>query len=287
MLAYRFLDDNDFSELYRCFLEAFSDYVVDMRMSETQFQERMIHNGVRLDLSVGAFESKKMVGFTINGFDAWNGKPTAYDAGTGVVPIHRGKGIGTELFGFMLPKLKDYGARQYLLEVITTNKSAVNLYRKLNFQDTRKLAVFQSDKQINQPANKNRIAMKIREIKTPDWLQFHSFWDGRPSWQNSIESIRRSRAEKTIFAAFLNDECVGYGIVFPVSGSISQLGVAKNYRRKGIGSALLKAIQGKVGELKPLRITNVDYALDNALAFCKAAGFERVLSQFEMTKDLL
>lgn len=286
MTTFRFLKSDDFNALHDCFLEAFSDYSVNMQMSEAEFRERLVHNGVRLDLSVGAFEANEMTGFTLNGLGDWQGKLTAYDAGTGVVPHCRGRGIGKEMFGFMLPKLKEKGVRQYLLEVITTNEAAVNLYRKLVFEETRKLAVFKFDKQINHEPDANRIELQIREIQSPDWQLLKSFWDGQPSWQNSIESIERSVSEKLFLSAFLGKICVGYAVVFRTSGSILQLAVAKDYRRKSVGQALLAAIQNSVGVGKSLRITNVDFALENALAFCHANGFERVLNQYEMAKDL-
>ena len=78
MAEYRFLNDADFNALHRCFLDAFSDYSVNMQMSEEQFRARLVHNGAQLDLSIGAFNAAgEMVGFTINGCDFWQGKLTA------------------------------------------------------------------------------------------------------------------------------------------------------------------------------------------------------------------
>jgi predicted GNAT superfamily acetyltransferase len=101
MPDYRFLNDSDFNSLHNCFLEAFSDYSVNMQMTEEQYRARLVHNGVRLDSSVGAFEANEMIGFTINGIGTWQEKQTVYDAGTGVVPQYRGKGVAKDLFNFM------------------------------------------------------------------------------------------------------------------------------------------------------------------------------------------
>ena len=53
-------------------------------------------------------------------------------------------------------------------------------------------------------------------------------------------------------------------------------------RRKGIAGKILAALSGD-GVLKA---NNVDEELKGTLAFFRACGFEVVLSQFEMVKDL-
>lgn len=82
-MDYRFLKSDDFPARHRTHLEAFSDYAVDSRMTKEQLGRMLVHNGVRYDLSAGAFDGDEMVGFTINGLDQWDGVLTAYDSGTG------------------------------------------------------------------------------------------------------------------------------------------------------------------------------------------------------------
>ena len=67
MITYRLLTDEDFASLYECFLVAFSDYEVDMRMSVEQFQQRLMRDGVSLPMSAAAFDDERMIGFCING----------------------------------------------------------------------------------------------------------------------------------------------------------------------------------------------------------------------------
>ena len=66
----------------------------------------------------------------MNALGEWQGKPTAYDAGTGVIPAYRRQGIAEELFTFMVPHLKEASVEQYLLEVLTGNERAVALYQE-------------------------------------------------------------------------------------------------------------------------------------------------------------
>lgn len=277
MIVHRLLSDDDFDSLFECFLTAFSDYEVDMRMSREQFRQRIVRDGVRLQLSGGAFDGARMIGFCINGVGEWQGKPTAYDAGTGVIPGYRGRGVAKQLFAFLEERLKDAGFDQYLLEVLTSNVPAATLYRKLGFKDTRRLAVFRS----NTPINKaNDVVM--RRVERPDWELYKTFWDSHPSWQNSSEAVDRVASDSTIVEAFVDDKCVGYGVVFVPSANLMQLAVSSQHRRKGIGTAILAALENA----KSLKINNVDDNLTTTLAFYKANGYKQVLSQFEMIKAL-
>src|SRR5262245_26208857 len=183
MVTYRLLADADLIPLYNCFLAAFSDYLVDMQMSREQFEQRIARDGVRLEISAGAFDNEKMIGFYMNGAGLWQGKQTAYDAGTGVIPGRRGDGVSKELFAFLVPRLQEVGIAQYLLEVLSENDRAVALYRKLGFVETRVLTVLRS----NEPPKSVDASpgVSIRHVEKPDWTLFESFWDGYPSWQNS------------------------------------------------------------------------------------------------------
>jgi ribosomal protein S18 acetylase RimI-like enzyme len=279
MISYRFLFAADFIPLYECFLEAFSDYQVDMQMSRKQFEQRITRDGVRLEFSAGAFDNGKMIGFYMNGLGTWQEKETAYDAGTGVIPGYRSGGVAKELFAFLVPRLKDVGIAQYLLEVLSENERAVALYRKLGFVETRVLAVLRSDKPVTVVGKLPDVS--IRAVEEPDWPLFESFWDGYPSWQNSGRAVERV-VERTILGAFAGDKCVAYGVVFRPSGNLMQLAVAREYRRRGIGSRILAALSP--GEA--LKVNNIDESLKGTLAFFEANKFKIVLKQYEMVKDL-
>jgi len=277
MINYRLLSHDDLDSLYRCFLAAFSDYEVDMQMSREQFQQRITRDGVSLEMSAAAFDAHQMIGFCMNGVGTWRGRTTAYDAGTGVVREYRGRGIGKELFAFVTPRLN--GVEQYLLEVLTTNTPAASLYRKLGFTDTRRLAVFRSS---SETRTKTSADFDVRHIENPDWQLYRSFWDGYPSWQNSAEAVDRIVGDRAIVAAYVNDECVGYGIVFAPAASLMQLAVSPAHRRKGIASTILAALETP----HRLKINNIDEDLTAALAFYEANGYKQVLGQYEMVKTL-
>ena len=277
MITYRFLSSSDSASLFECFLEAFSDYQVDMRMSREQFEKRLERDGVRLEMSAGAFNESKMVGFYMNALGEWQGKQTAYDAGTGVVPAYRRQGVAEQLFAFMVPRLKEAAVEQYLLEVLTGNERAVELYRKLRFVDTRRLAVFRRSEPVKVLGDSS-----IRRVEKPDWELFKSFWDGYPSWQNSIAAVERVGSERVVLCAYEDRTCVGDGVAFKPWASLMQLAVAREHRRRGIGTKILAALQREVTE--SLKVNNVDAEMKGMLKFFEANGFKIVLDQFEMVK---
>ena len=275
---YRLLTAADFSSLHTCFLEAFSDYEVDMRMSEAQFAQRLMRDGVQLEISAGAFDNDRMIGFYINGLGDWQGKRTAYDAGTGIVPHYRGRGIGKDLFAFVVAKLKERSVSQYLLEVLTSNERAVSLYRKLGFVEVRRLAVLRSEQPM-EPLD-DLAEVELRRIEEPDWKLFESFCDGYSSWQNSTAAVDRIPNDRVIIGAHLDGVCVGYGVVFSPAANLMQLAVAQGHRRKGIGSRILRALS--VAET--LKVNNIDEELKGTLEFFEANGFKVVMEQFEMSR---
>ncbi len=72
-------------------------------------------------------------------------------------------------------------------------------------------------------------------------------------------SLSRSRNEKISLGAFLNDRFVGYAIAFPSNGDIPQFAVERSFRRRGVGSALLNAVQSFMPDSTAARIINADY----------------------------
>lgn len=287
MITYRTLTDADFPQVYRATHDAFSDYAVPYQADEDRLRRMFQINGVRFEFSVGAFDGEKMVGFTINAIGDWNGRRTVYDSGTGVIPEYRRRGISREMFEFILPLLRENKIEQYLLEVIINNEPAVKLYRNLNFQITRRLSVFKRPEAML-IAEKSNEEVEIKELETLDWDLLESFWTYIPSWQNSIDAMKRSlsgsKTNGTFLGLYSNGKLIGYGIVFHNSGNIPQIAVAEDYRGKGFGRAVLNALQRRTE--KPLLISNADETAENIAAFAVANGFSLLTTQYEMLLNL-
>lgn len=281
----RFLHDGHFKELYKAFIEAFSDYVIPFALTEAQFRNHINLNAVDLERTIGCFEGDKLIGFSLNGFGDWNGKSTAYDAGTGVIPGFRRQGISNAMFEMMTPKFKSDGIEQWLLEVITTNTAAISLYEKLGFHKVRELVLLQCDKKVS-ASIKQPNDITIRDIDEPDWKMLTTFWDGNPSWQNSVPAVIRSLHMKRILGAYLDGKCVGYVVFSSKFGRVAQIAVHEEYRNRGIATALVRAIQSEISEGFSVHIINLDRTMTAAANFFRKLGFYETFSQYEMTMQM-
>jgi ribosomal protein S18 acetylase RimI-like enzyme len=281
-LECRFLSVRHFAAIHKTFLEGFADYIIKFELSERQFQNHITLNAVDLDRSAGCFDADRPVGVSLNGFGEWEGKATVYDAGTTVIPEYRRRGASRAMFDWMIPMFAGEGYKQFLLEVITHNDPAVRLYEQLGFRRTRELLLLEADPAVllERPSPAE---IEIREIHRHEDIPFALFWDGKPSWQNSLAAIERSIQMKRLLGAFIGNECVGY-IIFS-AGRLSQLAVHRDHRRKGIASRLLLEMQRDAPGQK-LHVINLDEAMTESVVFFQNRGFTKVLAQFEMLREL-
>lgn len=277
----RFLSEADFSNLFETFTEAFSDYVFPFALTETQFRNHINLNGVDLDRTAGCFVGGRLAGFSLNGFGQWDGNETVYDAGTGVIPAERRRGLSEAMFEMMLPRFKAEGIVQCLLEVINTNTGAIRLYEKLGFDTVRRLLMLQCDTEVP-PRRDPPSGIEIRPIERPDWGSLRTFWDASPSWQNSIDAVTRSLKLKNFLGAFEGETCVGYAVFSKTFGRVAQLAVRRDRRRQGIGSLLLSEIIRSTAPGYSPQIINIDRSLTETIGFFVGRGFTKRLEQQEM-----
>jgi len=281
-MIYRRLEPEDFETIYNTFIEAFSDYQIKIQMTKERFNAINLRRGLNYGLSVGAFDdNNKMVGLILNGIDLWEDTLTAYDMGTGVIPRHRRRGIGKAMFAFLLPKLREAGVKGYLLEVLRSNEGAYRLYKKRGFKETRKFECLRNSSKKLRTKNVAGSDITIAQIEKPDWDVFKAFWDWKPSWQNSINSMKRCPERKIILGAHHENELKGYGILYPKSGDISQIVVDKGSRRRGVGSLLLKEFVKRAQTRGHLSVLNIDSSSKETLSFFESAGFKNFASQYE------
>ena len=271
--------------IHEVFIKAFADYVVPMNLSIHQFKSMIERGGCNLDLSFGAFNNNELVGFVLNGIRQWNGKLTAYDNGSGIIQEFRNKGIASKIFSESLPVLRENNISQYLLEVICTNTPAYNLYKKLGFEETRKLDCYKSPKDKIEIRKKMNDNFPIREIVNPDWKMLRTFWDVIPSWQNSIDSISRKLDDFKILGIFNNDNIVGYCIFSKETGYISQFGVDKEHRQKGLFTTLFQHVLQRI-ESDEIIINNICSSYDPFMKFANSINIAPKLSQHEMLLKL-
>jgi ribosomal protein S18 acetylase RimI-like enzyme len=272
------------AQLHRTFLEAFADYAVDASyVTEDVLRARMTKNAVDYGLSVGAFDGERMVGFTLVGVGRWQDELAAFDAGTGVVPAHRGSGLAKRMFDNAHPRFRDRGVTRFLLEVLQVNEAAIRAYRLAGFEVTRELACFRLDVQHSPPPAVIDSALSIRSIGREILAAFEDAVDWQPSWENGFAAIERIPDELLSFGAFCGEECVGVVAYTPLLGWIMTLVVRRPYRRRGIGSALVHhLVEHLPAGVASVKLLNVDRSDKGMPAFLNRQGFEHWIDQYEM-----
>jgi ribosomal protein S18 acetylase RimI-like enzyme len=185
-----------------------------------------------------------------------------------------------------LPFLKQYGAEQYLLEVLQHNVKAISVYSNLGFRVNREFNYFVQDGPSVQPVKKiisNTITIVETSVTEKETMK--RFWDFIPSWQNSFDAISRNANDFIILGAFENKQLRGYGIIEPGTGDIPQIAVDKAFRRKGIGTGILTELL-RYNKHRSIQVINTDTSCEPITAFLECNGMQKRGMQFEMVKDL-
>ncbi|MDR2920731.1 MAG: GNAT family N-acetyltransferase [Tannerella sp.] len=278
------LGDMSLDEVFEAFRKAFADY--EMQLNKDEHLAMLKRRGFDPALSFAAFDGDKIVSFTCNGIGDFYGIPTAYDTGTGTLKDYRGKGLATQVFEYSIPYLKETGIQEYLLEVLQHNTGAVSVYSKIGFEVTREFYYFRPEN--NQIRNEMKVIdfpYTIQPININEYDGIPTFWDFRPSWQNSIESVNRSLEGFACMGVFTEEKLIGYSVFEPASGDVTQIAVDKQYRRKGVGSLLFQKML-ESNKYESIKVVNTDIRCDSITAFLKSKHIEPTGKQFEMIKKL-
>jgi ribosomal protein S18 acetylase RimI-like enzyme len=277
MLEYRTLNKTSIETLHKAFCNAFSDYQVKMDLPIWKFKQMLQRRGYDPEMSIGAFKDEMLVGFVLNGFRNWNEKSTVYDLGTGVTAEYRRQGITSNMLLNIKEALKQKQVEQYLLEVIKSNTSAVEFYKKQGFEIQREFQCFQLDKNKYNPIT----TYKVEHVNRINLRQLTEFWDFKPSWQNSIDSIS-AIPEAFLYSIVRFDNTIaGYGIIDKRTGDIPQIAVNKHYRGKGIARTIITDLIENTESYK-ISVLNVDDESKCTKDFLIKLGFEHIVDQYEM-----
>ena len=267
------------NELVEAFNQSFSDYIVPLKITKEQLENKIKSENIKLEYSVGAFENNKLIGFILHGFDIVEGNKIVYNAGTGVIPEKRGNQLTLKLLEYIIPKLKEQNIIKIKLEVITENKVAFGIYNKIGFEIIRELNCYKG--KINSEIESK---FEVRNLKNYDWKLLKSFWDWEPTWQNAISSIENNKDLHSAIGVFDVDKLIGYLIYNPNSNRIQQFSVSKKNRNQGVGKHLFKYISQK--NIAEFSTINVDCNSIETNEFLKRIGLEVYIKQYEMELSL-
>lgn len=279
-MEFKTLTGIDKKELIKAFNVSFSNYFIPFHLSYEQLNAKMQADKTDLSLSVGVFENTNLIAFILHGFDTIDNKRIVYNSGTGVIPKKRGQGLTQRMYQYILKRLKDKKVDKVVLEVITENTQAIKSYKASGFNITRKLACYKGEIKA-QTANRE---IEIQQLYDYDWKVMESFWDIRPTWQNSKNVVDELKNSTVSSGAYADKQLVGYVIFNPLNKRIQQIAVSKRFRNNGIATTLIYRIINEYGN--NLSIINVDKKSESIHTFLTRIGFKVSLEQLEMELTL-
>ncbi len=256
--------------------EIFSDYIIPMRSGKAFFIDFLQSIGGRMENIIVALDGHRIVGYVnpvVDGPEAWIG-------GLGVVPDHRGKGIGKQLMAAAEEFSKAKGAETSVLEVIQGNERAQALYRSLGYSDTRTYVCAEG-----RPVQFVGFGERPRRVPATDLLDMHRAAYADTCWQRKKVCALESSARSS--------ECYrvpsGFVLVRKVNavGYIPFLGVVPGKRREGTGTSLAKFALNRLHELGAFKaaVYNVNEE-PQVMRMLDKFDFAVTMKQVEMRKSL-
>lgn len=222
----------------------------------------------------------KIVGFWIMGSNGQNSQAIAYTVATGTIPSHRGHGLAGQIFERMLANHRLRGLESIELEVIKENTSARKAYGKLGFEPERDVTCFTLPASPEKPTvSIPPMPLEIIESAGPE------LWDWPPTWQNSLDALKRIEKDIEIKGIYDGDVLLGYGAVIRPTAKLAQLAVRPDCRRKGLGSRILAALIAGAGS-GGLQVINAYARDDGFAAFMEKNGGQAGTRQTVLSRRL-
>jgi len=271
MYEFRNLEDVSFEDLTNTWNLAFSDYIVPVDITPKKIETYFKVAGVDISQSFGAFYNDALIGLLINSVGTFRGKTVAYDAMTGIVPEHRGKGIFSQLFEYTKNSLKNNGIKHYYLEVITTNEKAYSIYKKKGGKVDREFS-FLIGKMDNDFYNSADVKVSPLSVFPKEELSKYE-----PSFGNRIVALHQNIDDFQV--AYIEAENRNAAAIFSSQGGIPQVmfnGANDNDLLRAIFTYLSRNFEN-------LRISNIPITETELISELLAIGFKIQVNQYEMS----
>ena len=268
---YRFdsLDGVGMPQLAECFNLAFSDYEQPMHFTPESLQYYLTASAVDLSLSFGAFCDDLLVGFILNSAGMYQSENVVFDAGTGVIPEHRGKKVFSGLFDYTAQQLQSKGIAKYCLEVLQSNHHAQSIYEKVGFSIRRAYTVLAAT-----GAGTGEVS-GVAVAPYQDFAAFDVKFAVQPSYEHTNHTIDKNPGLYEV--RYLDTQA--YCIYAKRNGLILQL----HYNTL---EALEKVLSAHIQQYPSAWAKNIDCACEDVIQMFERLGFTEVTRQYEMARDL-
>ena len=269
MYQFRTLQNISMAQLAECFNAAFSDYEQPIHFTPASLQYYLTASAVDLSLSFGAFYEEVPVAFILNSGGLYHGQQVVFDAGTGVIPAHRGKRVFSRLFDYTARQLQQLGIAKYYLEVLQGNHHAITIYRKKGFSVQREYSVLTA----SGPAENRGSGVLVAPYG--DFTPFSTEHFVQPSFEHTTHTIGQNPALYEVRC--LQDQA--YCIYAKKNGAPVQL----HYHSL---DALKAVLSDLICQYPSAMAKNIDLQYGDVIQMLTEIGFKEITRQYEMVKDL-
>lgn len=283
---------SDFSaaELTELWNEGFKGYASDMRMNVDTFVRRIPENHLSMESSIALCDNGKPIGFVMNGFRTVDGRLTAWNGGTGIIPEYRGKGHGKQLIGAALDVYREKGVEVALLEALSENEPAIKLYSKMGYEHIDNLRFYEQKDGFNPGvfAAGNVHTYQFR-FGLPQDLQRLNLHVGQMPWQTQWENIVNG---ESVVAMDGHGQVAGYALykrVFDAQGehistSLFQCRTVDTAEEEvpEVLKALLTQVYAPLDKKVLRRTVNLPLSEQQLVRILEESGFKPIVNQVHM-----
>jgi GNAT superfamily N-acetyltransferase len=284
-LKFKMLSECTIEEAVIAWNRGFEGYFVKIEMTPQSFMNRVISEGISLDLSRVLFDENEPIAIILNGFRITKaGKKIAWNGGTGVAPAYRGKGSSKLLMEETMRIYHDEGVDIATLEAIKENEKAIRLYEKYGYQITDRLVYLNGVLKQSENTPVPIISKPIR----PEQLQMIPFYNENVSWQCQWQSAKEGEAQ---IYHDENQNPLGYSLfrkVWNLEGKLEkvllyQIELLNDVDEKTIYPAILKNIAKD--ECTSTTFIAINFNLENPTSqFLLENGLHKTIEQVQMMK---
>lgn len=262
------LKNTPLEKIVASLVTAFEGYFVQMPDDVEYWRNRFRGARVDFELSYGVFDKEELVAFIINGVDELNDDLTAFNTGTGVIPVYRGQQLVDKMYSYALPVFKKRGISKCALEVIQANARAIKVYERIGFSIERQLKCFKGTIAMDS------VPVHIKKTNFNQLLENGSPGHNYYSWDHTNPAIVKSGdLYETYTVLDTNKKSIGYFNI-QANGYVAQL-EAKSHHFP----LLVSGIQQITDQI---RINNVDDRRTDLVDNLLACGLLNTIDQYEM-----
>lgn len=269
MSRFQSLQETSMQQLAACFNLAFSDYEQPICFTSDSLKHYLASSAVDLSLSFGAFCEEQLVAFILNSGGIYNGQPVVFDAGTGVIPEHRGRKVFSELFEYTCRQLRQHNIERYYLEVLQSNHHAVSIYSKKGFTILREYSVLTASG-AGSGGNASVAAVPYETFEA-----FTARFSVEPSFEHTSHTINQNPHLYEVLSIHNRAYC----IYAKRNGEINQIHYNDPEALKEVLSALIRRYPSAMAK-------NIDCSCRDVMGILGELGFAEITKQYEMVKPL-